>query len=1189
MLEPVAAVILNTVVLCGRSHPERSAPLRSVVKIMKTTSSRSITSDFFIPQPRRVKGKEKATGYTDDVCHVLFPSQCTEWSCNVMVIPKPCRWVIPKELHPTKERLFRRPLLPRSTPSIRRHPSSSRIVGRRSHSVVAQMRHASGMPDTNDDESIPDSEPMPSSYPSSPDPSPSSKPTSSRTNYSTDAKLAIIYRLRGVIRAPTSELDMDKTWKVYDAVIASRAENLLNVPDMLAFCDKVLTFAEIKYDANLDVDTLKEWGRRLRDMASNLEPRIAPMSLYDYWRRCSLARAWALMGQPDDAIGLLDDIRKIPLTYEETSRTIHVYRAIVSSLYLYHGAPAVVDFLVKEWAHIGSYLSKANKWHHTGHSEAGHLLRKTTHELISRIERPQVLFTDRVRQDWDPEHRRILGELLILCYCSQKLPLSALDVYHEMQRLSIGTPINIKLLIVRALVQEDALGLAKELFASVPDTTLFKYYLQTALFLFAHDGDSERAESYYNQLVDQAWVNEVDVAMLLHSYATQGRTEQVCSLFDSFFPFGEDGERLNMPSKLHYSIAIYAHAQIGDVVGINKWLGAMAQARMSPDVYVFTIVLQAFAKRGEMDHVGTVLTQMREHGIPPNVVTYTNIMTLLAHRKDPMGAEVIYKRAVRDGVVPDRRMINALMNAHVESGSWKGVIRVFDYVHSNPKINIRLTIEVYNTLLKAYVLIGAPFRIVLRLFRKLENSQVKPDSYTYALLIQSACDSGKMEIASDIFHEMDQKASWQSHLHIDVYIMTILMAGYLRGHHRRKARAIYEEMQKRGIQPTAVTFRAIIQAYGNERSEKSIQVAEEFVNALMSVEEKPWITPAYGRATALELVYGPLLNGYTKKRQPEEVERVFQEYLDAGGSPTLGTLTALLNTYRKSFNIEACLQLWPQIFELGLKHTTDRPLFDSSDDDDPSRNRLQANILCVPLSIYIDALSSAGMHLEIAAVWKRFQVQGFIFDSHNWNHLAVALIRAGEPVRAFQIIEKVILPYQLQSRQLVRDRDENPNSPLAFDEERDSADVGSHEQRTSTYRRYVNIWRTSRRIRGIVEIEGDPETGEIPDHDNDFAHPLHILHQISPSWNMWCPHRFTLRIFLQALSRLRSGYIIPPAAPGQQMSGRDLEDPQNRQVASETVERIYTECPETVQLLRRFDAQEHKRLGRKYDLKYTYV
>lgn len=69
-----------------------------------------------------------------------------------------------------------------------------------------------------------------------------------------------------------------------------------------------------------------------------------------------------------------------------------------------------------------------------------------------------------------------------------------------------------------------------------------------------------------------------------------------------------------------------------------------------------------------------------------------------------MGAEAVFKRALKEGVVSDNRMIVA-MNAHVEGGSWMGVIRAYDYLVS--ACVTALSLEVYNTLMKAYVLIGA--------------------------------------------------------------------------------------------------------------------------------------------------------------------------------------------------------------------------------------------------------------------------------------------------------------------------------------------------------------------------------------------------------------------------------------------------------------------------------------------------
>ncbi|KAF5359028.1 hypothetical protein D9758_004858 [Tetrapyrgos nigripes] len=1196
MLEPVAAVILNTVVLCGRAHPERSAPLQSVVKVMKTTSNRSITSDFFIPKPRRVKGKQRATGDIDDVWHTLFPSECAEWSCRnqyVMAVPKPWRWVMMKEVHPTRDRPSKRPAVQRNVPSIRRH-NSSRLFSKRLH-PVAQVRHASGMSE-RDNASDPGSSSSRSSSSSLLDSIEFPNSTSSA-----ERKALYIGRLRRIILVPTEELNVDKAWALYDAVKATGGETSLNVHELLGFCDKILVAAELKYETNLDVDKLYEWSRNLYNVLKPLDERIELQSFYDHWHKCTLARTHALMGKIQEAIVLLDDIRNIAVVYEQSSRAVLVYRSIVSSLYLHNGSPAVVDFVVDHWDYIGSYLWKSNKWHSGGHAEAGHLLRKTAHELIARIERPVSLMVARERLEWDPEKRRILGELLVQSYCMQKLPLSALDVLHEMDSQSISASFSTKLLVVRALVKEDSFGPAKELFASIPDTSLFKYYLQTALYLFAHDGDDARAETYYNKLVDQGWVNEVDVAMLLQAYATQGRTEQVSSLFDSFFPIGEDGKRTNSPSRLHFAVALYAHAQIGDVEGINKWLEELVRAQMSPHMYIFTMILQAFAKRGEMDHVATIITQMREHGHAPNVVTYTTIMTLLANRKDPVGVETLYKRALREGVVPDLRMVTALLNAHVEAGSWKGVIRAFDYINSNPRINIRLTVEVFNTLLKAYVVIGAPFRVVLRLFKKLENTRLKADSYTYALLIQSACDSGRMDIAMEIFHEMDQRADWKNNIQVNVYVMTILMAGYLRTHNRERARAIHDEMRHRKIRLDAITFHTILVAYGNDRSQVGIHIAEDFVKSLATGEDKSWIKPTYGRVTALELIYGPLLRAYEKRKQPEEVERVFQEYLEAGGKPSLGTLTALLDTYRKAFDIEQCVQLWPEIVNLGLKYAG-RPEFLHGEEEDASQDRLQANILCVPLSIYIDTLSAAGRHLEIAEVWRTFQVHGFQFDSHNWNHLVIALVRAGEPERAFQILEKVILPYQEQAREILQARDEKPDSPLSFDKSPDSSDTGSHELHTSTFRRFANMKVMSAKIRGMPEFGDTPTTGaedptekdptdleEVPDQQIDYVHPLHILHQISPAWNLWRPHHLTLRALLHLLNRLRAGYPVRPIVAGQQAQDEELDSLENRMKARDTLERIYANNPNTIRLLRKIDTQERRRLGEGYDKKYAYV
>jgi len=517
------------------------------------------------------------------------------------------------------------------------------------------------------------------------------------------------------------------------------------------------------------------------------------------------------------------------------------------------------------------------------------------------------------------------------------------------------------------------------------------------------------------------------------------------------------------------------------------------------------------------------------------------------------------------------------MNAHVEAASWQGVIRAFDYLKSSPARHVFLSIEVFNTLLKAYVLIGAPFHIVSNLFDKLEDAKVRPNVFTFALLVQSACDAGMMDIATDIFQEMDRLAKhWESHLHIDAYVLTNIMAGFLRKGDKIRAKAVYDEMRTRKIQPTSATFGAILKAYANENTEASLQIAEDFLKSLMDAEERPWIKTKKGRSSALDDVYRPLMDAYAKHRRPEDVERHFRAMLDAGAEPTLGILTTLLHAYCRTRNIAAVLQVWPQIFQLGLRYSRTSSLFDGQnktsgeDDESESQTQRQANVLCVPLSIYMDALSAAGMHLEIAAVWKKVKFHGFAFDSHNWNHLVIALVRAGEPERAFEVIEKVILPYRRRSQDILRERDRMPETPLTFENlaEGETDQESAFEGPSHSSERRATAVKMATPQTNFFKLDSDKG------HADDFAHPLHILHQISPSWSMWRPHNITLSLLGRVLASLESGIPIQPVKPGQGTQPVDSAEERRAKVdlAADILGRIHTNFPNAVRTV-----QEHER------------
>jgi len=574
-------------------------------------------------------------------------------------------------------------------------------------------------------------------------------------------------------------------------------------------------------------------------------------------------------------------------------------------------------------------------------------------------------------------------------------------------------------------------------------------------------------------------------------------------------------------------------------------------------------------------------------------------------------------------------MVASLMTAHAEVGSWKGVIRAFDYLTSSGDRHFRPRIDVYNILLNAYVLAGSPFEVVSDVFQKMEQSGVRPTTHTFSILIKSACDSGQMDVAMRVFMELDNLAqSWETGVKMNVYALTILMAGYLRIGDRLKAKEIYDEMLFRGIDPTSVTYGSILRTYISEGRQESIQLACDFMKSLMESpdQSRKWLSKTYSRFSDFENVYSPLMTLFARKAKPEQVEELMDDMVRAGGERTLATLTLLLNAYRNAGKVGECRRVWDEILPAALRFLqTGELLGVSTEQPDVPRPdfRRKANIICVPLSIHMDALSAAGEHAEVAGVWKTVRTHGFALDSHNWNHLIVVLVRAGEIERAFQILERVLIPQIIihDQRQANKNstaaaaaapRDSTPRTPLSYDHDDDAnanngpappqedsagapATIASEEatrpraRRTylsATERASVSAQLAKELGVGVfgahpprvatVDFQTDSSTADSSARGRpDFAHPLHILQQILPSWNTWQPHAAVLTLLRDVLIQLEAGHMIPPLPPrrfadtGGSATWQGAES--EASAARILLGTIHASCPQAVTLVREYE------------------
>ncbi|CCO28187.1 Pentatricopeptide repeat-containing protein At5g21222 AltName: Full=SNF1-like protein kinase AtC401 [Rhizoctonia solani AG-1 IB] len=855
------------------------------------------------------------------------------------------------------------------------------------------------------------------------------------------------------------------------------------------------------------------------------------------------------------------------------------FRAVRIIIQAQHDLSSTVNLIIDYWDMVHPALINFTRYTDRTPDAAQEslLLQEAVYTVFSRETWP-FLWVDNQFSTFERSRAERLALLFLAFATKQQLALEVGNAYTLVSQTGITVPHRLLRLVIRILINDGQFALAMTaLDANSANAAGRKSHYRLRMSLAAAMGDSKTAADVYGLMDKLQYADHIDQELLLQTEAVQGNAERAVALFDELF-HPSAGRSASKPNKHHYSTVIAAHARSGNETGASEWLRRMAKAGITPDLAVYNSILNIFALRNDITSVAGVLKRMKKSGIERDIRTITILVSMYARRRDPMGAEQVIRHAIATpGFTPDRKLLNSLLSAHVNAASWLGVIRVFDWMVSMKSFNLRPEIDTMNNVLKAYVHMGAPLSTVIRTFSKLKSFGLRPNSRSYLMLIQSACDAGRMDIAWRAFNELEATATKRFNP-VNAYILTLLMSGYLRKGDKIQARTIYEEMQARGIHPTAVSFRVILSAYANERTEESLEAAERFMASLL--ESSPHQGEGWRKATTVRgdpimTVFTPLLVAHGRTLRPTNVEAKFRQMLDLGAEPTIESFTLLMDAYRRVGSTDLVVEVWEQLYKFAVKdHHAQIESTQKFGELHTMTNR-RSNVLCIGLSIYIDALSHAGRHQEIALTWQKARKDGFTFDAHNWNHLSIALIRAGQPERAFEVVERVLIPYSQFTDRAVKAR--NRTAPSLLTEEPGITPTANESQLTLIKPRERSRVMRSLTKRGVAELleeESDP---------TDMVYSLHILHQMSPTQNLWVPHQRTLVELATATHRLKRGLMVTPRTSfGQEAPSDDVQSDE----AYAILDRIKQEYPNALyaSLVALSSARDHTLADREYGL-----
>lgn len=513
----------------------------------------------------------------------------------------------------------------------------------------------------------------------------------------------------------------------------------------------------------------------------------------------------------------------------------------------------------------------------------------------------------------------------------------------------------LRLLATYDATHGDADGVARRL-ARLPEAMAAPMRVHTSLLLAAHAGDVEGVEALYETSFGRA-------------------------LRDAY-------ERPDAEPYVYHLLLAYAARD--DYLGARGVLDAYKMHRAVPE-RMYLVLLRIAARHADADAALHLVLEMEA-----SLVTSTTILHLVralgaARLADRAASVMAYYRA--QGVVLGRRVYNALLNAYVEAGHWSAAFGTFRYLQQHPRPAMRPDAAVYTTMLKAHVLRGAPVSRVLRLLWSMRRHGLVPDERTYALVLQSACDARDLRLAESLFELMDE-ALVPSHGGATLHHYTILLHALLRAGKSRRARHYLDAMRARGMEPSPVTYGVLIRSYAE--SDPTSHVAGELAMQLTKSAAAERRT-TLGEGVAYENMLLPLIHVHSRRGELEAADALFAQLRAAcaPASPSLRAWTSLLNAYRYAGDVEGALRVWDELY----LHTIERV---------PSVGADQRSMLCFPLSIIMATLTHDGQFKRIAQIWQRVKRDGFAFDAHNFNQLAVALACSGRVWEALQVIEQVL-------------------------------------------------------------------------------------------------------------------------------------------------------------------------------------
>ncbi|KAJ2610642.1 hypothetical protein EV177_003872 [Coemansia sp. RSA 1804] len=264
-----------------------------------------------------------------------------------------------------------------------------------------------------------------------------------------------------------------------------------------------------------------------------------------------------------------------------------------------------------------------------------------------------------------------------------------------------------------------------------------------------------------------------------------------------------------------FTDAIRTHIRARNLLGVVNVLRMMVKENLEPPYNLLELMMHGFLNEQALDLFDATHAYFREGlGLPLSLTLYSSWMRTLRNHGDTSGVQAAFDELVELGQIPNQRHYIYLVQAYAFGGWIERAVSIV-YNLRKPQSGVRPGLDLNIAVIEAYVACGRLKSAETELHYLLETSPLqhtqipaRPFNYMIIGYLYAGEGSKAMQIYKEIIH---------LGIKPDVYTFSILMHSYTLANDLENCLRVFNEMLRMGVEPDLVIYIILISAFGARR------------------------------------------------------------------------------------------------------------------------------------------------------------------------------------------------------------------------------------------------------------------------------------------------------------------------------------------------------------------------------------